>query len=136
MRNLKYRWMGAMLIALLAMTATSCTLFNRGDRAREQRKAEFDAANKMYAETVNSRDVAFTIMRLRRIDKKVPDAEWAEYRMSEKASARSQIAVDADLTVWGKTTFKPPSFDGNFALYKEDVAEMIVASKKFEGGGQ
>jgi len=131
---MKYRWMGLVLIALLAVMSTGCTLFNRGDKAREQRKVEFDAANKSYAETVNSRDVAFTIMRLRRIDHKVPDAEWAEYRISEKASARSQIAVDADLKVWGETTFKPPSFDGNFSLYKQDVAEMIVTSKKFEGG--
>lgn len=135
--RLKYRWMGVVLVALLASTLlTGCSLFNRGDRAREQRRVEFNEANSQYKDTVNARDVAYTIMRLRRIDKKVPDADWAEYRMSEKASARSQIAVDADLKVWGETTFKPPTFDGNFSLYKQDVAEMIVWSKKFEGGGQ
>lgn len=125
-------------LMLIAVTLSGCSLFNRGDRAREQRRVEFNEANRQYAETVNSRDVAYTIMRLRRIDHQVPDADWAEYRMSEKASARSQIAVDADLKVWGETTFKPPTFDGNFSLYKQDVAEMIVASKKFEqaGGGQ
>ena len=53
----------------------------------------------------------------------------------EKASARSQLALDADLKLWGETTFKPPTFDGNFSLYKQDVAEMIVVSKKFENGG-
>lgn len=125
-----------MLIAVMSLgLTTACSLFNRGDRAREQRKAEFDAANKSYAETVNARDVAYTIMRLRRMDHKVPDADWSDYRISEKASARSQIAVDADLKVWGETTFKPPSFDGNYSLYKQDVAEMIVWSKKYENGG-
>lgn len=135
--KLKQRWMGVVLIALLASTTlTGCGMFRNifggDDREHTAALAEFVSANQVFTTDQVAYTVARMTLRSARLARKIADDKWFEYRIQQNAIIAAAPLVEADLATWGATGKKPPTYDSHNKTLRDAVAAVALMAKEFE----
>lgn len=137
MRTQKYRWLGVVLVALLASgMVTGCgtsnllsrigsiiTLNHANDFGQWQQKTEkearaYEAQRFVVVETLPDG----SDQRRRGV---VTDLQYAEFNTYEKNVGAAEVEVQKDFDEWSRSGTKPVSFDGHAKTLREQQEKLI-----------
>lgn len=125
------------LLALLAVTltlTTGCGTVNRilGRTDMTEVRA-MTAGHSQFSDYRARYEVAHdSIIAARKVQGKVKDATWADFRVIENRVIDAAPIVEADLAEWARTLKRPVLYEAHMNKLRDAVAEMINLSKEIQ----